>query len=226
MNNLSAAGGLFSASANDVFGIIRDEQKPCSANDQVDGGWRKPCLSDSCAKKTTAQFNQESSRNPGAKRRNRTFTFTVWPPVFTDHFSLRFTSPPPTHTRGLIALAARQLVAALLSYWTSSWTIVPTLASDAAIRAFATRSGVQIEPWLVDGAGATELERCEGRWRPAVRAIVGGGCAGLVPSMEESLAAFVRHIMPMERAQKTRRKYATQVLTWAVWKAHEHRSFH
>jgi hypothetical protein len=34
-------------------------------------------------------------------------------------------------------------------------TTVPTLASDAAIRSFATRSGARIEPWLVDDAGAT-----------------------------------------------------------------------
>ncbi len=42
-----------------------------------------------------------------------------------------------------------------------------------------------------------------------------------MPTMEESLAAFVRHVMPMERARRTRRKYATHrmtVLTWAVWK--------
>ena len=42
-----------------------------------------------------------------------------------------------------------------------------------------------------------------------------------MPTMEESLAAFVRHVMPMERARRTRQKYATHrltVLTWAVWK--------
>ena len=42
-----------------------------------------------------------------------------------------------------------------------------------------------------------------------------------MPTMEESLAAFVRHVMTMERARRTRRKYATHrmtVLTWAVWK--------
>ncbi len=31
------------------------------------------------------------------------------------------------------------------------------------IRALADRMGVDIEGWLVDDAGATELERCEGR---------------------------------------------------------------
>lgn len=56
----------------------------------------------------------------------------------------------------------------------------------------------------------------------AGRAGAGGtGGVGQVPTMEESLAAFVRHVMPMERARRTRQKYATHrltVLTWAVWK--------
>jgi hypothetical protein len=98
---------------------------------------------------------------------------------------------------------------------------VPTLDSDGVIRAFAIRTGAQIEAWLVDDAGETELERCEGRWRPAVRVLAAPGGVGQVPTMEESLAAFVRHVMPMERARRTRQKYATHrltVLTWAVWK--------
>jgi len=72
---------------------------------------------------------------------------------------------------------------------------VPTLDSDGVIRAFAIRTGAQIEAWLVDDAGETELERCEGRWRPAVRVLAAPG--------------------------GTRQKYATHrltVLTWAVWK--------
>ena len=100
-------------------------------------------------------------------------------------------------------------------------TTVPTLESAAAIRALAGRMGVDIDGWLVDDAGATELERCEGRWRPAVQALASPARVGEVPTMEESLAAFVRHVMPMERAVRTRRKYATHrltVLTWAVWK--------
>ena len=39
-------------------------------------------------------------------------------------------------------------------------TTVPTLESDAAIRAFAGRTGVPFDAWLVDDAGETELERC------------------------------------------------------------------
>lgn len=100
-------------------------------------------------------------------------------------------------------------------------TTVPTLDSVGVIRGFAIRAGAQIEEWLVDDAGETELERCEGRWRPAVQALAAPGGVGQVPSMEESLAAFVRHVLPMERARRTRQKYATHrltVLTWAVWK--------
>ena len=100
-------------------------------------------------------------------------------------------------------------------------TTVPTLDSDGVIRGYADRAGLQIEQWLVDDAGELELERCEGRWRPTVRALAAPGVAGQVPSMEESLAAFVRHVLPLERARRTRQKYATHrltVLTWPVWK--------
>ncbi len=54
-----------------------------------------------------------------------------------------------------------------------------------------------------------------------MRALAAPGGVGQVPTMEESLAAFVRHVLPMERAHCTRRKYATHCrteLTWAVWK--------
>ena len=47
-------------------------------------------------------------------------------------------------------------------------TTVPTLDSDGVIRGYALQAGLQIESWLVDDAGESELERCEGRWRPAV----------------------------------------------------------
>ncbi len=73
----------------------------------------------------------------------------------------------------------------------------------------------------MDDAGETELKRCEGRWRPAVRVLAVQGGVGQVTTMEESPAAFVQHVMPMERARSTRKKYATHsltVLTWAVWK--------
>ena len=85
-------------------------------------------------------------------------------------------------------------------------TTVPTLESDAAIRAFADRTGVPVGAWLVDDADETELERCEGRWRPAVRALAAApGGVGQVPSMEESLEVFMRHVIPRERGRRTQR---------------------
>ena len=54
-----------------------------------------------------------------------------------------------------------------------------------------------------------------------MRALAAPSGVGQVPSMEEPLAAFVRHVLPRERARRTRQKYATHrltVLTWAVWK--------
>ena len=50
-------------------------------------------------------------------------------------------------------------------------TTVPTLGSVEAIRALAERSGARIDAWLVDDSDATELERSEGRWRPALRGL-------------------------------------------------------
>lgn len=100
-------------------------------------------------------------------------------------------------------------------------TTVPTLTSDRPVRALADRLGLHIEGWFVDDADATELERCEGWWRPTVRALAAPGGFQNVPSVAESAAAFERHVLPMERGHKTRRKYATHrltVLTWAVWK--------
>jgi hypothetical protein len=60
---------------------------------------------------------------------------------------------------------------------------------------------------------------CQANWRPAIRELAAGPRA--VPSVAESLAAFNRHILPMERAPGTRGKYLTHrrtILTWAVWK--------
>jgi hypothetical protein len=101
-------------------------------------------------------------------------------------------------------------------------TMVPTLESDAAICALAARLGFRIDDseWLVDDAGSTEMERSEGQWRPVVRALAAPGGVGQVPTMEESLAAFVRHVLPMDRG--TGRKHATHcltVLTRSVWKS-------
>jgi hypothetical protein len=100
-----------------------------------------------------------------------------------------------------------------------------TLGSNAVIHALAARLpvGTWINEWLVDDsdAGPTELEKGVGRWRPVMRALAAPGGVGQVPIMEESLAAFVRYVLPMERAHGTRREYTTHrltVLTWAVWK--------
>jgi hypothetical protein len=98
---------------------------------------------------------------------------------------------------------------------------VPTLASDAATRSFATTIGSTDRALAGRRCGGYRAERCEGRCLPTVQAIVGDGRTGRVQTVEESLAASVRHIMPMEQAEKIQRKYATHrltVLTWAVCK--------
>ena len=46
-------------------------------------------------------------------------------------------------------------------------------------------------------------------------------CLRSLGSVEESLAAFNRHVRPMEQVQRTRQKYLTHrltILTWAIWK--------
>ena len=101
-------------------------------------------------------------------------------------------------------------------------TLIPTLESDAPVRALAVRLGVETDGWFYADGAETVLERSEGRWRPAVRALARRERdVGEVSSVGESVAAFTAHILPLERASKTRRKYATHrltVLTWAVWK--------
>ncbi len=47
--------------------------------------------------------------------------------------------------------------------------------------------------WPIDNAGQLALEQCEGLWRPTVQALAAApGLAGLVPTMAESFAGFVR----------------------------------
>jgi hypothetical protein len=46
-------------------------------------------------------------------------------------------------------------------------------------------------------------------------------CAGAIPSVAISLAAFNKQVRPLERAARTSTKYETHylsVLTWKVWK--------
>jgi hypothetical protein len=83
----------------------------------------------------------------------------------------------------------------------------------------ASAAGLRIERWLYADADETALEACQANSRPAVRELAAG--PRTVPLVAESLAAFNRHILPMERAPGTRGKYLTHcwtVLTWAVWK--------
>ena len=100
-------------------------------------------------------------------------------------------------------------------------TQIPTLASDGPIRALAARLGIATEGWFYSDSRMTALEECEGRWRPVVQRLAFPPHQLEVPSVEESVAAFNTHVLPLERARGTRRKYATHrlsVLTWAVWK--------
>jgi len=101
----------------------------------------------------------------------------------------------------------------------NSRTQLPTFATFGPVLRVAAGLGLRINDWLYSDAEETALEACHANWQPAVRGLAGD--ARLVPSVDESLAAFNRHVLPMERAQKTRSKYLTHrlsVLTWAVWK--------
>ena len=98
----------------------------------------------------------------------------------------------------------------------NSRTQLPTFATFGPVLRVAASLGLRINDWLYSDAEETALEACHANWQPAVRGLAGD--ARLVPSVGESLAAFNRHVLPMERAQKTRSKYLTHrlsVLTWA-----------
>ena len=98
-------------------------------------------------------------------------------------------------------------------------TQLPTLASCEPLRGLAIELGLDVEEWFVADADETPLEACQADWRPAVRGLAAD--PRRVPSVNESVASFNRHVRPMERAKGTRSKYCTHrlsVLTWAVWK--------
>ena len=100
-------------------------------------------------------------------------------------------------------------------------TLMPTLLTDQPVRELAARMGWATEGWFYDERRAVTLERCEGRWRPALEGLVLTRDGAGVPTVAESVAAFNLHVRPLERARRTRGKYATHrisVLTWAVWK--------
>jgi hypothetical protein len=87
------------------------------------------------------------------------------------------------------------------------------------VRLAAAAAGLRIDRWLYADADETALKAYQANWRPAVRELAAG--PRTVPSVAESLAAFNRHILPMERAPGTRGKYLTHrqtILTLAVWK--------
>ena len=65
----------------------------------------------------------------------------------------------------------------------NSRTTLPTLASDEPVRLLAARLQVDVSEWLYDESRSVALEECEGRWRPAVRALASG--PGGVPSVAE-----------------------------------------
>jgi hypothetical protein len=104
-----------------------------------------------------------------------------------------------------------------------SWnprTTLPTFLTFEPVLLAAAAAELRIERWLYADSDNTALEACQANWRPAIRELAAAGSQE-VPSVAESLAAFNRHILPMERAPGTRGKYLTHrrtILAWAVWK--------
>jgi hypothetical protein len=102
--------------------------------------------------------------------------------------------------------------------WNTRTTLLTFLTFEPVLLA-AAAAGLRIERWLYSDADETALEACQANWRPAVRKLAAGPREE--PSVAESLAAYIRHILPMERAPGTREKYLTHrrtILTWAVLK--------
>ena len=98
-------------------------------------------------------------------------------------------------------------------------TQLPTLASLELLRRLGAERGLDVAEWLCSDAEETPLEACQADWRPVIRELASDPLR--VPSVANSVAAFNRHVRPMERARGTRAKYCTHrlsVLTWAVWK--------
>jgi hypothetical protein len=103
----------------------------------------------------------------------------------------------------------------------NAYTTLPTFLTFEPVQLAAAAAGLSIERWLYSDADETALEVpvCQANWRPTVRELAAG--PRQVLSVAESLAAFKRHILPMERAPGTRGKYPTHhrtILTWVVWK--------
>jgi hypothetical protein len=101
-----------------------------------------------------------------------------------------------------------------------SWvtrTTLPTFLTFEPVWLAAAAAELWIERWLYADSDETALEACQANWRPAVRELAAGPQE--VPSVAESLAAFNRRILPMERAPGTGGMYLTHrrtILTWPV----------
>ena len=87
----------------------------------------------------------------------------------------------------------------------------PMLDNVVALRAVMERESLDVGRLLLDDSEETELERCNGSWRPAMSSLA--GAVGHRPRVDEAAALFERHVLPMRLAAKTRGKY------WSAWRA-------
>ena len=95
--------------------------------------------------------------------------------------------------------------------------VYPTLANMCPIRAVLAREGLNVDRILYDDHEETELKKCKGNWRPAMSNIAGP--TNERPNLDTAAALFVKHVLPMSRAHRTRSKHWTSwqgVCTWAV----------
>ena len=93
----------------------------------------------------------------------------------------------------------------------------PTLDNTVAMRVVMERERLDACRILFDDSEETELERCRGSWRPAMSSLAGE--TGRRPDVDAAAELFERHVLPMQRAVKTRKKYCTAwraVCTWAL----------
>ena len=87
--------------------------------------------------------------------------------------------------------------------------VYPTLANMCPIRAVLAREGLNVDRILYDDHEETELEKCKGNWRPAMSNIAGP--TNERPNLDTAAALFVKHVLPMSRAHRTRSKH------WTSW---------
>ena len=95
--------------------------------------------------------------------------------------------------------------------------VYPTLVIMCPIRAVLACEGLDVDRSLYDDPEETELEKCERNWRPAMSKIAGP--VSERPDLDSAAALFVKHVLPMSRAHRTRSKLWTSrqgVWTWAL----------